>query len=273
MPELPEIETVRRSLLPRLVGRRIEAAVVRERRLRRPIPPDFAARVVGQRIEAISRRAKYLLFHLSRGDCMLAHLGMSGALLVRATGKAPQCHDHVCMRLTGRIELVLNDPRRFGLLAVARAEAVAELPELQRLGPDPLDPGLSTAALYASIHRSRRALKNLLLDQAVLAGVGNIYASEALFRAGIRPTRRGNRVRLAEVAPLLQAIRAVLAEAIAAGGSSISDYRDGNGRPGSFQLRFCAYDRAGQPCRKCGAVIRRVVQTGRSSFYCPACQR
>lgn len=273
MPELPEVETVRRSLLPRVVGRRIEAVTIREPRLRRPIQTDFAARVVGQRIDGIERRAKYLLFHLSGGDCVLAHLGMSGALLVRAATAVLEPHDHVRMRLSDGAELVLNDPRRFGLLKVGDAAGVHEWPELKILGPDPLDPVLTAEQLGALLRGSKRAIKSLLIDQTALGGVGNIYANEALFRAGIRPTRRAGRLRRAEVTKLLEGLRAVLREAVDFGGSSISDYRDGDGRSGYFQLHLRVYDRDGEPCPACATPIRRVVQTGRSSFYCARCQR
>ncbi|HVN87913.1 MAG TPA: bifunctional DNA-formamidopyrimidine glycosylase/DNA-(apurinic or apyrimidinic site) lyase [Candidatus Binatia bacterium] len=272
MPELPEVETVRRSLLPRVVGRTIVAVTVAERRLRRPIQPDFERRLAGQRIDAIDRRAKYLLFALSRGDWLLAHLGMSGSLIVRATASPSVLHDHVRLRLDDDNELVLNDPRRFGLLKVGAAARAADWPELRVLGPDPLDSTLTSEQVGALLRGSKRAIKNLLIDQTALGGVGNIYANEALFRARIRPTRRTGRVRKAEVAPLLDALRAVLEEAIDLGGSSISDYRDGDGRPGYFQLRLQVYNREGEPCPACGASIRRVVQSGRSSFYCPKCQ-
>ena len=272
MPELPEVETVRRSLLSRLVGRRIETVTVREPRLRRPIQSDFAVRLTGRRIEDIERRAKYLLFRLSGGECLLAHLGMSGALLVRPAYTAPEVHDHVRIGLNDGDELVLNDPRRFGLLKVGAAASVEAWPELRVLGPDPLDATLSAERVAELLRGRKRPIKNLLIDQAALGGVGNIYASEALFRAGIRPTRRACRIRKTEIAPLLHALRAVLREAVKLGGSSISDYRDGDGRPGYFQLRLRVYDRDGQPCIVCQTPIRRIVQTGRSSFYCPRCQ-
>ncbi|HUI24839.1 MAG TPA: bifunctional DNA-formamidopyrimidine glycosylase/DNA-(apurinic or apyrimidinic site) lyase [Candidatus Kryptonia bacterium] len=273
MPELPEVETVRRSLLRRIVGRRIEAVTVREPRLRRPIQANFAARLIGRRVEGIERRAKYLLFQLSGGECLLAHLGMSGALLVRDANAAAEPHDHVRVRLSDGSELVLNDPRRFGLLKAGPAATVDDWPELKVLGPDPLDPTLSAEQVGVLLRGSQRAIKNVLIDQTALGGVGNIYANEALFRARIRPTRRACRVRRAEVAPLLQALRAVLCEAVDLGGSSISDYRDGDGRPGYFQLHLRVYDRDGEPCLTCATPIRRVVQTGRSSFYCRRCQR
>jgi formamidopyrimidine-DNA glycosylase len=243
VPELPEVETIRRSLLPRVIGRRIVEVEVREPRLRRRIADNFAPRLVGQRIDGVERRAKYLLFRLASGDCLVVHFGMSGTIVVHGTRVRPEPHE------------------------------MADLAELRRLGVDPLEGELSAESLAATLRRSRRPIKNLLLDQTVLAGLGNIYANEALFRAGIRPTRRACRIRRAEAGRLLEAVRAVLREAVDLGGSSISDYRDGNGRPGYFQLRLRVYDRKDEPCSLCGAAIRRVVQSGRSSFYCPKCQR
>jgi len=272
VPELPEVETIRRTLLPRVVGRRIADVEVREPRLRRRIPPSFAARLVGQRIDGIERRAKYLLFRLASGDAMVAHFGMSGTIVIHDAPAAPGQHDHVRLRLSDGSELVLNDPRRFGLLLLVSPGEIEDLPELRHLGDDPLQGDIRADRFAAALRRSRRPIKNLLLDQTVLAGMGNIYANEALFRSRIRPTRRAFRVRVAEAEDLLRAIRQVLREAVDLGGSSIADYRDGNGRPGYFQLRLQAYDRAGKPCVHCGATIRRVVQSGRSSFYCPKCQ-
>jgi formamidopyrimidine-DNA glycosylase len=272
VPELPEVETIRRSLLPRVVGRRITDVEVREPRLRRRIPPSFAARLVGQRVDGIERRAKYLLFRLRSGDSLVVHFGMSGTIVVHDAPVSPGQHDHVRLRLSDGAELVLNDPRRFGLLLLVPKGEIDALPELHRLGADPLEDDFSAERFRAALRHSRRPIKNLLLDQSVLAGLGNIYANEALFRARIRPTRRALRLRLVEAEELLRAIRRVLREAVDLGGSSIADYRDGNGRPGYFQLRLRVYDRAGEPCLQCGATVRRVVQSGRSSFYCPQCQ-
>jgi formamidopyrimidine-DNA glycosylase len=269
MPELPEVETVRRSLLP-VVGRRIESVEVWEARLRRPIAHDFGRRLSGQVIEGIERRGKYLLFRLSTHDCLLAHLGMSGALLLQAAGVGREPHDHVRLQLSGAVQLTYNDPRRFGLLRVA---PLAELAELANVGPDPLDEGFSVAAIAALARGRRKPVKNLLMDQRALGGIGNIYANEILFRAGIRPARQARRLTRRELAGLLAATRRVLRSAIRLGGSSISDYRDSGGRPGYFQLRLAVYDRAGEACRRCGRPIRRAVHAGRSSFYCPRCQR
>lgn len=268
MPELPEVETVRRSLLP-LVGRRIEVVEVREPRLRLRIAADFAVRLRGRSIEAIERRGKYLLFRLDGGLTLLAHLGMSGALLVQPT-RTGAVHDHVCLQLDDARFLVLNDPRRFGILKLGRGE---DFRELRNVGPDPLSEQVTAERLYAATRRRKKPIKNLLMDQGLLAGIGNIYANEMLYVAGVRPTRPAGRLSRAEVQRLYEAMRAVLQDAIQLGGSSISDYRDGDGRTGYFQLTLKVYDRAGQPCDRCGTTVRRIVQAGRSSFYCRVCQR
>ena len=269
MPELPEVETVRRSLVP-IVGHRIDRAEVIESRLRRPVAPNFSRRLAGRVIQAIDRRGKYLLFRLSDNEVLLCHLGMSGALLLQPAGTPLALHDHVRLHLSAQQQLTFNDPRRFGLLRVGREKA---LTELRNVGPDPLSDGFSVADLTRLTRGRKKPVKNLLMDQTVLAGIGNIYANEILFRAGIRPSRPARRLTRAEIARLLDATRAVLTSAIELGGSSISDYRDGDGRPGYFQLRLTVYDRAGQPCPQCGKSVRRAVHAGRSSFYCPSCQR
>ena len=269
MPELPEVETVRRSLLP-IIGCRVRAVEVVEPRLRRPVATDFSRRLVGQVIRSIERRGKYLLFDLSGGETLLVHLGMSGAVLVQPTGTEPAAHDHVRLRLSNDLQLTYNDPRRFGLMRVGHLD---ELVELRNVGPDPLSDSFAVADLTALARGRRKPVKNLLMDQRALGGIGNIYANEILFRAGIRPGRQARRLTRRELERLLHAIRAVLHTAIRLGGSSISDYRDGTGRPGYFQLRLRVYDRAGRHCRRCGAAIRRLVHAGRSSFYCPQCQR
>ena len=284
MPELPEVETIRRSLLS-IIGRRIEAVEVVEPRLRRRVAENFASQLVGRLIEGIERRGKYLLFHLSGvlpeeeranrrpfagGESLLVHLGMSGALLLQPAGTSRQLHDHVRIRLSGDVQLMYNDPRRFGLL---RAGHTAEFVELGNVGPDPLAETFSAADLAALVRGRKKPVKNLLMDQRALGGIGNIYANEILFRAGIRPGRQARRLTRAEIRRLLGATRAVLRSAVRHGGSSISDYRDGSGRRGYFQLRLRVYGRAGEPCLRCRTAIRRTVHAGRSSFYCPKCQR
>ena len=270
MPELPEVETIRRSLLPHVVGARVTGVTVRERRLRRPIARDFAASLRGRRIAAVERLGKYLLFRLDDGAVLLVHLGMSGSLTLLPPRAPLGPHDHVAIALDRGVVLVFNDPRRFGLMRVDRGAAPAEL---ANVGRDSLTAAPSLDEWRAMVRGRRLPIKNLLMDQRLLGGVGNIYANEMLFQAGIRPRRRAASLRRQELERLGAALRAVLAEAVELGGSSISDYRDANGRPGSFQIRHAVYDRAGEPCRVCGTPIKRIVQSGRSSFYCPRCQR
>jgi len=269
MPELPEVETVRRSLLP-LVGIRIDCATVYETRLRRPIPDDLATQTNGCLFVDFERRAKYLLCRLSSGATLLVHLGMSGTFFVRDALPQRARHDHVIFRLADGRELVFNDPRRFGILRIVDDEPIVEL---QSVGIDPLSAEFNADFLWAVTRKRQKPIKNLIMDQTLIAGVGNIYASEALFRAGIRPRRQARRLRRAEAEQLCASIRNVLDEAIQLGGSSISDYRDGRGRPGYFQLRLRVYDRAGEPCPTCDTAVTRIVQSGRSSFYCRSCQR
>ena len=269
MPELPEVETVVRCLAPELVGRRVVGVAVHETRLRGGVAPDFAERLSGRRIEVVTRRGKYLLAALDDGRLWLVHLGMTGRLTLAARGRADLRHDHVVVRLDDGRVLTFNDARRFGRVAVIEGAALAaETGE----GVDPLTPGFTAGALFTLTRRRRTSIKALLMDQRRVAGLGNIYVNELLFRAGIRPGRRAARLGRADCARLVGATRAVLAEAIRRGGSSISDYRDGLGRPGWFQLRHRVYDRARAPCRRCAAPIRARVIAGRSSFYCPRCQ-
>jgi formamidopyrimidine-DNA glycosylase len=270
MPELPEVETIRRSLLPRVAGRRIQRVEVRERRLRRPIPPDFERRLAGRRIDDIARRGKYLLFALDAGQWLVVHLGMSGSLEVKSGRGIVAPHDHVIVHLDGGDVVVFNDPRRFGLMHVVDAAGLATA---TNTGPDPITEEWTGERLRALIHRRQRPIKNILMDQTLIAGIGNIYANEILHLARIRPRRRGHTLRRREIDALADAMRTVLLDAVRLGGSSISDFRDGDGKPGYFQLHFRVYDRDGQPCHDCGTVIRRVVLVGRSSFYCPLCQR
>jgi formamidopyrimidine-DNA glycosylase len=256
--------------LAAIVGQTIEGIEVRERRLRLPITADISQRTVGRRIISIDRRGKYLLVHLSGSEAVLAHLGMSGTFILRPLTAPLELHDHLRFLLSGGSALVFNDPRRFGLILLGNPESFGEL---AHMGPDPLSEEFTPAWLYQLTRGRKRPVKNLLMDQRLIAGIGNIYANEILFEAGVRPSRQARRVKLAELDLLFQATRRVLQEAIASGGSSISDYRDGGGQPGYFQLMFRVYDRHGEPCRRCGTAVRRVVHAGRSSFYCPSCQQ
>ena len=270
MPELPEIETIRRGIAPEVEGRRIVAVDVRERRLRTPIARDFADRLAGRHVVQFDRHGKFLLGHLDDGRLWLVHLGMSGQLTL-ADGPVPaRTHDHVVVRFEGDRTLTYNDPRRFGRLAVIDAAAVAAE---AGGGVDALSPALDAGLLFALTRRRRTSIKALLMDQRRIAGLGNIYVSERLFRAGVRPRRAAGRLSRAECARIVAATAHVLAEAVRLGGSSINDYRDGFGRYGCFQSVHQVYDRAGEACRRCGTTVRGVVVVGRSTFWCPTCQR
>jgi formamidopyrimidine-DNA glycosylase len=270
MPELPEVETVVRTLAPELVGRRVTGVTVHDARLRGGVAAGFAAALIGRRIERLERRGKYLLAALDDGRCWLVHLGMSGRLTLARTVRDAAKHDHVVVALGDGGVLTYNDPRRFGRMAVLGAAAArAETGG----GLDPLVDGLPASALFGLTRKRRTSIKALLMDQRRIAGLGNIYVNEILFRAAVRPGRRAAGLTRAECAAVADATRAVLAEAIRRGGSSINDYRDGLGRSGSFQLAHAVYDRAGEPCVRCRTRIRTRVVVGRSTFYCPGCQR
>jgi formamidopyrimidine-DNA glycosylase len=271
VPELPEVETTRRGIEPHVLGRRIEGLEVHEARLRWPVAQDMASAVTGQRIVAVERRAKYLLLRLTRGTLML-HLGMSGNLRVLpgATPRIP--HDHVDIRLDSGKVLRFNDPRRFGSLKLI-AGPLEDEPLLRHLAPEPLEPGFDGPYLYRVSRRRRVAIKQLVMNGRLVTGVGNIYASESLFRAGIRPGRAARSLTRAQCAGLATAIRRVLEMAIRAGGTTLRDYVGAEGAPGHFRTKLYVYERAGQPCRKCGTSIRQLTQGQRSTYYCPSCQQ
>jgi formamidopyrimidine-DNA glycosylase len=275
MPELPEVESLKNSLAPLLAGRTILRAIVAEPRLRRRIARDFAPRVAGRRVEQIERRAKYLLIALCGDDVLMIHLGMSGSLTHRdasfSNDGLDPVHDHVAFELDDRTRLVYNDPRRFGLMKLVPAAKLAMAAELKGLGPEPTGPEFNADYLRGKARGRRVAIKNLLMDQRIVAGVGNIYASEVLFRAGVRPTRRAGRVRRDEIERIARFTPQVLGEAIGVGGTTFSDYLDGRGREGVFRPQV--YDRAGEPCPRCATALRQVVVGQRSSFFCPACQK
>lgn len=268
MPELPEVETIRQSLQP-CVGARIAAVNVWQPELRLPVNEETLRSVIGQRIDSISRRGKYLIFELCDQRVILVHFGMSGTLRIAHAQSARTAHDHVRIVLSTGQTLLLNDPRRFGLIWAGKP---ADAKQLAQLGPDALAADFTADHLYRAAKRSSRAVKNVLLDQRVVAGIGNIYANEALFAARIRPGRKAQRLSRVQTNRLHSAVGTILKEAIAAGGSSISDFHDGNGKPGYFQLRFRVYGREGKPCLNCSQPIRRVSIGGRSSFFCPNCQ-
>ncbi|TNC74221.1 bifunctional DNA-formamidopyrimidine glycosylase/DNA-(apurinic or apyrimidinic site) lyase [Rubellimicrobium roseum] len=283
MPELPEVETVRRGLLPVMEGRRIARAQVRRPDLRWPFPERMAERLTGARVERLGRRSKYLLLDLKHGETLIVHLGMSGRMLVGGevlgefhhdVGAAPGPHDHVVLDLEGGPRVTFNDARRFGAMDLWPTEDIGNHRLLRALGPEPLGNGFSAEALARAFARKAAPVKAALLDQGIVAGLGNIYVSEALARAGIHPARPAREIGRDRLERLVPAIRAVLEEAIEAGGSSLRDHRQANGELGYFQHSFRVYDQAGQPCRTegCGGTIERIVQSGRSSYYCPGCQ-
>ncbi|MEI6798542.1 MAG: bifunctional DNA-formamidopyrimidine glycosylase/DNA-(apurinic or apyrimidinic site) lyase [Pseudomonadota bacterium] len=281
MPELPEVETVRRGLLPVMEGQKIDQAQVNRPDLRFVLPKDMAARLTGVVVQALRRRSKYILADLSSGETLLIHLGMSGRMLISGAqiGRfhhdhpAPQKHDHVVLTMGSGARVTFNDPRRFGamdLMPTARWQAHKLLADL---GPEPLGNGFNETYLTHRLENRATPIKSALLDQKIVSGLGNIYVCEVLHRAGIAPTRLAGDLTPNQAAALVPIIRTVLIEAIEAGGSSLRDYRQADGELGYFQHTFRVYDREGQACPTCATAIMRLVQAGRSSFYCPSCQR
>ncbi|WP_353979885.1 bifunctional DNA-formamidopyrimidine glycosylase/DNA-(apurinic or apyrimidinic site) lyase [Salinicola endophyticus] len=271
MPELPEVETTRRGIAPHVEGREIVEVIVRSRSLRVPVPVDLEAALIGARFGELARRAKYLL--LPVGDrSLLWHLGMSGSLRLARVGDLPKKHDHVDVVVEGGAILRYHDPRRFGFVDWL-APDVASDPRLARLGPEPLSPDFDGARLYTLSRGRRAAIKPFIMDNAVVVGVGNIYASEALFMAGIDPRRAAGRVSRERYARLAEAIKTVLAAAITQGGTTLRDFVSGSGEPGYFAQRLNVYGRGGEPCRECGHLLRQVTLGQRASVYCPICQR
>lgn len=281
MPELPEVETVRRGLEPVLSGQVIERAEVRRPDLRWPFPPDFAVRLTGARVAALRRRSKYLLADLDNGETLIVHLGMSGRMLVSGARvgafhnehPVPEKHDHVVLRMEGGARITFNDARRFGAMDLWPTADLATHRLLAPLGPEPLGNEFSGAGLFARMKGRSTPVKAVLLDQRVVAGLGNIYVCEALWRARISPLRLARDVTPGEAETIAAAVRAVLADAIEAGGSSLRDYRQADGELGYFQHTFAVYGREGGVChRGDGGTIARTIQSGRSSFHCPVCQ-
>jgi formamidopyrimidine-DNA glycosylase len=270
MPELPEVETTRLGLLPRLQGRALTRIVVRDPRLRWPVPHDLEARLAGLTLNSLNRRGKYLLFDFGAAT-QIVHLGMSGSLRFAGPDEPAALHDHVDWLFDDGTTLRLRDPRRFG--AVLWTDDVARHPLLAHLGPEPLTPAFDAAYLHAQCQRRNAAIKQVIMDAQVVVGVGNIYASESLFHAGIRPATAARRLSRPACMRLSMAIKQVLTAAIAAGGSSLRDYVASDGELGYFQLQTRVYDRERQPCKVCATPIRRIVQGQRASFYCPTCQR
>jgi len=291
VPELPEVETVRRGLQPVMEGARIVKLEARRPDLRRPLPPDFARRVEGQTVTGIGRRAKYLTVDLSSGDVLLVHLGMSGSFRVSHEEKnapgafhrprsAAPVHDHVVFHMSSGATVTFNDPRRFGLMLLVPRTELASHPLMREVGPEPLGNAFDAGLLAAACAGKKTSLKAALLDQTVVAGLGNIYVCEALHRAHLSPRRRAATIATrgapnARATALVEAIKAVLNAAIKAGGSSLRDHRQTDGELGYFQHHFRVYDREGEPCATpgCRGTVKRIVQNGRSTFFCPVCQK
>jgi len=288
MPELPEVETVRRGLEPVMQGARFAAVEARRRDLRWPLPSDFAARLQGQAVTGLGRRAKYLLVDLSSGEVLLMHLGMSGSFRVAHDGGERThertqhlTHDHVVFHMSNGARIAFNDPRRFGSMKLIRRAELEQEPLLRALGPEPLGNAFDAALLAGACAGKKTSLKAALSDQRVVAGLGNIYVCEALYRARLSPKRSAATIATRGGGPneraqaLVEGIRAVLNDAIAAGGSSLRDHKRTDGELGLFQHHFAVYDREGRRCprRGCGGTIKRIVQGARSTFFCPVCQR
>lgn len=271
MPELPEVETTRRGIEPFVAGARVERVVVRDARLRWPVPAALARELPGQRIRGAGRRGKYLLLEAESGT-VLIHLGMSGSLSVVPARTEPVPHDHVDLVLASGRALRLNDPRRFGCVLWLTGDP-GEHPLLAELGPEPLGPDFSGAALYGASRGRSAAIKHVIMDGRVVVGVGNIYASESLFRAGIRPGLAAGRLSRARCDALAAAIQGVLGDAIRAGGTTLRDFRQSDGRPGYFARQLAVYDRAGEPCERCGAAVRAGRHGQRATYWCAGCQR
>ncbi len=283
MPELPEVETVRRGLEPAMTGAKIAQAKVNRPDLRWPFPDRMAQRLTGTTILSLRRRSKYILVDLSSDETLLIHLGMSGRILISGdplgqfvhTHPAPEKHDHVVFDLQNGARITFNDPRRFGAMDLMPTHSIDTHPLLVRLGPEPLGNQFDEAYLVAALKNKNTPIKSALLDQRIVAGLGNIYVCEALYRAAISPKKRAGSLSKTRVRTLVPIIRQVLSDAIEAGGSSLRDFRQADGELGYFQHSFDVYGREGDPCRRsgCAGIVRRIVQSGRSSFYCTRCQR
>jgi len=288
MPELPEVETVRLGIAPALDGRTITHAETRRDDLRRPFPRDFAARLKGRKVTALRRRAKYILADLDSGETLVIHLGMSGRMSVQAAGGAARKigtyvhdvrdgigkHDHVVLETDAPARILFNDHRRFGLMDLVTTARLEDDRLFKDIGIEPLSPGFNARHLTASLDGKKTPIKSALLDQRVVAGLGNIYVSEALLRSRISPKRLAGSLKADEIKKLVPAIKKVLQDAIKAGGSSLRDHARPDGALGEFQHHFLVYDREGKPCKLgCRGTVKRIVQAGRSTFYCPKCQK
>jgi formamidopyrimidine-DNA glycosylase len=288
MPELPEVETVMTGLKPALEGHRFTHVETRRKDLRIPFPKDFAKRLTGRQVKKLWRRAKYIMAELDGGETLVIHLGMSGRMAVFAKNQSRKLgqfhydpppdetgkHDHVIFETDAPARIVFNDHRRFGLMTLIDTNKVETHKLFKAVGVEPLSGNFDAAFLKEALKGKKTPIKSALLDQRLIAGLGNIYVCEALWRAKISPRRRASRVKPAEIAPLVTAIKEVLREAVKAGGSSLRDHKQVHGELGYFQHHFAVYDRKGKLCQRADdGVIKRIVQSGRSSFYCPVCQR
>ena len=274
MPELPEVETIRRSLLLTLPGRTIRTVLVRDPRLRLLVDESALNEMtVGRQVTGLSRRAKYLIIHLDDENCLVMHLGMSGRLLLLRPETPLDKHDHLVFELDDGRELRFNDPRRFGMVAAVRAAELSDYGPLRNLGREPLARDFRADYLYDRSRGSKKPVKNFLMDQHVVVGVGNIYASESLFLAGVHPLRPAGRISRMRWQRLTTAVKQVLRDAIRQGGTTLNDFRDSNGEAGYFQVKLQVYGRQGEPCSECRTAIRSRVVAGRSTFFCPKCQR
>lgn len=271
MPELPEVETTRRGIEPHVTGARVSEVIVKRRDLRQPVSPDLGA-IEGRVIKGVRRRSKYLLMEISDASVLLIHLGMSGSLRVVSPADSWKTHDHIGISLGNGKQLRFHDPRRFGLVLRVSGNP-EEHPLLRNLGPEPLGEGFSPAHLAAACAKRSAAIKLVIMDAKVVVGVGNIYASEALFRAGILPRTPARKISKPRLAMLVAAIRAVLRDSIEAGGTTLRDFLHSEGEPGYFSQKLYVYDRKGEPCRICGTPIRHAVLGQRSTYWCPKCQK
>ncbi|GGF65996.1 formamidopyrimidine-DNA glycosylase [Terasakiella brassicae] len=275
LPELPEVETVRLGLLPALEGRTINDVVVRRRDLRTPVPENFEDRVRNQKVLGLSQRSKYILILLESGETIIIHLGMSGRIRIEEGNPCePDKHDHIEFITDSRHCIRFGDPRRFGFVDLIQAGQVDLYPSLAKLGPEPLDAAFEGDVLYDRLKGRQTTMKAVLMDQRIIAGLGNIYVNEALFRAGITPQKKAGSLSRAQAEKLVKVIKDVLQEAICAGGSSLKDHRQTDGELGYFQHSFQVYGREGETCLNCQSeIIQRMVQQGRSTFYCSRCQQ
>ncbi len=273
MPELPEVETLRRSLEPFILNEKIVSVDVRDTRLRRPvIPDDFLRWVDGRQIVRLARRSKYLIWHLDNEAAVVIHLGMSGRIGLFEHNDPVEKHTHILFNLAHKKQARFRDPRRFGLVEVVQPGALNEYGRFQNLGVEPLSDDFCVTDMAEHVKFSKKPIKNWIMDAQNIVGVGNIYANEALFNAGIHPTRPANSLTNDEQHRLVQSVKSVLTAAIEKGGTTLNDFRDATSEPGFFQLDLCVYHKAGESCLTCGSTIERIVLSGRSTFYCPSCQ-